>query len=330
LRGQPVSTELGRVADGVRTILGAESARIELGPQRHPPAGESPLELRAGSERVGTLYIREGAETSLAARRRFLPALGSVLAVALERERLARDAQETEALRRSDTVKTAVLRAVSHDLRSPLTAIRVAAGTLQRSYAQLADTDRSSLIDAISLESARLERIVANLLDLSKLEAGAALPQRGICAIDALIGRALGELGSSSGRIDVSLPDDVALVEVDATQLERVLVNLLENALKFSPTGERVLIRVTQTRNEVLVRIVDHGPGIPEAELERVFDAFRYASTGGERQGSGLGLAIARGFAEVNDGRVWAESHPGQGATFVLALPLASVPAPVA
>jgi two-component system sensor histidine kinase KdpD len=106
-----------------------------------------------------------------------------------------------------------------------------------------------------------------------------------------------------------------------------VLANVLENALRVSPPGERVLVRVTATRKELLVRVVDHGPGIPEADRELIFEPFHRSGTGGA--GAGLGLAIARGFAEANGGRIWVESHPGQGATFTLALPVAEVPAPV-
>jgi two-component system sensor histidine kinase KdpD len=169
---------------------------------------------------------------------------------------------------------------------------------------------------------------VADLLDLSRLQAGAAEPQRELCPLDELVGRALASLGPAGARVDVVLPEDPPVVEIDAAQLERVLVNLLDNALRFSPEDERVAIRVATTRKDVLVRVVDHGPGIPADQLEAVFEAFRTAATAGSRRGAGLGLAIARGFAEANGGRLWAESQPGQGATFVLALP--AVPVPVA
>jgi two-component system sensor histidine kinase KdpD len=329
LLGAAVPSQLDRIAPAVALVLRVERARIELGPEHEPPAGESPYPLEAAGRRVGTLYVREGPRPNLAIRRRFLPALASLLAVATDRERLTREAVEAEALRRSDTVKTAVLRAVSHDLRSPLTAIRVAGGTLRRSFAELPPSDREALLDTVSLEAERLERIVANLLDLSRLQAGAAQPQREFCPLDELLARALTELGRRAARVDVRIGDQVPPVEVDAAQLERVLVNVLDNALKFSPEDERVAVRVTSTRKEVLVRVVDRGPGIPEGELEYVFEAFQLGSTGAERRGSGLGLAIARGFAEANGGRLWAESRPGQGATFVLALPAAPVPAAV-
>jgi two-component system sensor histidine kinase KdpD len=327
LQGQPIGDVLAEAGKRAAAVLGVESARIQPGPRREPPPGESPYDLEVEGVRVGTLYLREGPEPQLATRKRFLPALASLLAVAVERDRLVREAVEAEALRRSDAVKTTVLRAVSHDLRSPLTAIRVAGGTLRRSLANLAPADRDALIDTVCGEAERLDHIVADLIDLSRLEAGAAEPQREICTLDDLLGRALAGLGPSGARVDLVLPDDAPPVEVDASQLERVLVNLLDNALRFSPEQEHVTVRVTTTRSEVLLRIVDRGPGIPGDELERIFEAFQSSSTSGGRPGAGLGLAIARGFAEANGGRVWAESRPGQGATLVLALPAAPVPA---
>jgi two-component system sensor histidine kinase KdpD len=325
LKSEHASEELDRFAPAVADVLRAASVRFALGPQKEPPPGESPLELAAGGRRLGTLYVREGPESSLEIRRRFLPALASLVAVVTDRERLAREAVEAEALRRSDTIKTAVLQAVSHDLRSPLTAIKVAADSLGNPALALDDGDRAELLETVGVEVDRLERVVGNLLDLSRLQAGAAAPNRELWAVEELVAQALEQLGASD-RVDLALPDGPAVVEVDAIQVERVLVNLLENALKFSPPAEKVHVRVTTTRSEVIVRIVDRGPGIPEAELERIFEPFRRVASGEERGGSGLGLAIARGFAEGNGGRVWAESQRGQGASLVLALPLVEVP----
>jgi len=326
LQGESATDELERISPAIAEVLHAESARVVLGPSKEPPPGESPLELTAGTRRLGTLYVREGAGSSLAIRRRFLPALASLVAVALDRERLAREAVEAEALRRSDTIKTAVLQAVSHDLRSPLTAIRVAAESLENPELALDERDRRELLETVRLEVERLERVVGNLLDLSRLQAGAAEPHRELWAVEELVAQPLDQLGPDAGRVEVALPDGAPVVEVDAVQIERVLVNLLENALKFSPDGEPVHVRVSTTRSEALVRVVDRGPGIPETELERIFEPFRRAPEMGDRSGSGLGLAIARGFAEGNGGRVWAESRQGQGASFVLALPLVEVP----
>ena len=220
-------------------------------------------------------------------------------------------------------MKTAVLRAVSHDLRTPLMAILTSASALVREDLELDREDRSELAATILQEASRLDRLVGNLLDLSRLEAGAAPPEIAERSIDDIVVEALDELGEAGGRVKVSLPDDSYAVQADAQQIQRVLVNLIENALKYSPAGEPVHVQVTSTSSEALIRVVDHGPGLAPADRERIFEPFRRAADGGAR-GAGLGLAIARGFAESNGGRVWAESREGQGSTFVLALPVAA------
>ncbi len=294
LQAESAASELERFSPAIAEVLRAESARVALGRPSDPPPGESPLELAVGGRHLGTLYIREGSESSLAIRRRFLPALASLVAVAIDRERLGREAVEAEALRRSDTIKTAVLQAVSHDLRSPLTAIRVAAESLGNPGLSLDDADRAGLLETVRHEVERLERVVGNLLDLSRLQAGAAEPNRELWAVDGLVAQALDQLGPEARRVELALPDDAPVVQVDAIQLERVLVNLLENALKFSPPGESVHVRVTSTRSEVLVRIVDRGPGIPEAELERIGARARGAG-GAQEAGSRPRRALPRG-----------------------------------
>jgi two-component system, OmpR family, sensor histidine kinase KdpD len=230
-------------------------------------------------------------------------------------------AAEAEMLRRSDAAKTAVLHAVSHDLRSPLTAIRVAAGGLESGSLSLGENDRAALLETIRLETVRLERLVANLLDLSRLEAGAAPAHRELWPVDELVSRALETLGADASRVAVTLDRDAPLVSVDAAQLERVLANVLENALRFSSPADPVELVVSSTGDDVLVRITDHGPGLDPEGLERIFEPFEHGRGGGE--GTGLGLAIARGFAEANDCRLTAEARPGTGAAFTLALPSA-------
>jgi two-component system, OmpR family, sensor histidine kinase KdpD len=254
--------------------------------------------------------------------RRFLPALRALVAVAVDRRRLEREALEAETLRRSDLVKTALLRAVSHDLRSPLTGITTAVGTLRSSSLTLTDADRRELLDTIALDAERLSRLVGDLLDLSRLEAGNAEPETDIWGLDDLVRESVDAAGASNV---VVLGNAGLFVRADAVQVERALANLVENAVKFSPPDGRVTVRVGMTSDEVIVRVVDQGPGLARNELDRVFEPF-YRRDGDRRAGAGLGLAIARGFAEANGGRVWAESRPGQGATFALALPRAHVP----
>jgi two-component system sensor histidine kinase KdpD len=321
LEGRRVADELGWIGDRVGHMLNARSASIVLGSDVDVSTSSAPIELRAGDRRVGTLELIEGPDSNLSARRRLLPALASLLAVAIDRERLAHDAVEAEALRRSDTIKTAVLRAVSHDLRSPLTAIRAASDGLKDEALALSDEDRRELLDTIQVEVRRLEHVVDDLLALSRLQAGAVAAQPEVWTVEELVFGALDEVGGETDRVQVALPGEVPPILVDALQVRRILVNLVSNALKFSPPASPVAVRVTRTRKEVIIRIVDQGPGIPENELERVFEPFYRGAPHQDQTGTGLGLAIARGFAEANGGRLWAESQAGQGACFALALP---------
>src|SRR5665213_2778110 len=234
---------------------------------------------------------------------------------------LAGEVLEAEALRRSDAIKTAVLHAVSHDLRSPLTAIVAAASVLANSELLLADGDRVELISTIRSEADRLDRIVGNLLDMSRLDGGVAAAHPELWPPEELVGRAVEQAGPEAERIVVDIDVDAPPVRVDAVQIERVLVNLLDNALKFSPPGSPVHVRAEERDEELLLHVVDQGPGVAAGEREAVFAPFRRGD-GVVVRGAGLGLAIARGFSEANGARVWAEDDPW-GGHFVLALPVA-------
>jgi two-component system, OmpR family, sensor histidine kinase KdpD len=317
-----VSAELERIAAEAAQALQVEQARIELGDDQSSELADGAYPLSAADRQVGTIYLQGARDRSARARRRLLPALASLLGVAIDQERLAREAYEAEALRRSDAMKTALLRAVSHDLRSPLMAILTSAGALVHGDLSLEPADRRELGETILGEAERLDRLVSNLLDLSRLQAGAANPEPEVTTIEDLVLQALDSVEAAGDRIEVSLPEESASVRVDVHQVERVLANLVENALHYSPPAEPVHIRVSESGSEVLVRVIDRGPGIAPGEGERIFEPFQRGSRTGEVRGAGLGLAIARGFAEASGGRVWAESRAGQGATFVLALPL--------
>jgi K+-sensing histidine kinase KdpD len=244
-------------------------------------------------------------------------------------ERRLREAVEAEGLRRSDAVKTAVLRSVSHDLRSPITAITTATEVLRELGDSLSDADRDELVAAILAQVQRLDRLVANLLELSRLEAGAATPARELWTVDGLVARVLDVLAADEERVDVDLPDDIPPVEVDPGQIERALVNVLENALKFSDAESRVAVHATSEAGEVFLRVTDSGPGIPAHERERVFEPFVRGGAADRDRGSGLGLAIARGFVALNGGRVWVEPSAAGGAEFVVALPAVALPVDV-
>ncbi|HEY6835349.1 MAG TPA: ATP-binding protein [Gaiellaceae bacterium] len=250
-------------------------------------------------------------------------ALAVYLVTAVVVSQLAIAAADAQALRRSDAAKTAILHAVSHDLRSPLTAIRAASEGLASPTLDLDERDRAALLETIRLETSRLERLVGNLLDLSRLEAGAAHPQPELWPVDELISQALEALGADAERVVVRHLTETPPVRVDAGQLERALANVLENALRLSSPTDEVSVTVSSLRGDVLVRVDDRGPGLEPDELDRIFEPFE------GRRGTGLGLAIARGFAEANGSRLWAEPRPGSGASFVFALPAAPRPVTV-
>jgi two-component system sensor histidine kinase KdpD len=320
LGGTDLADELDRVGVLTAGVLGVPHARIELGVEA-PEERETAYPLGIAGRRVGTVLVGSEHPLDQEAANRFLPALASLLAVELDRAALEAEALEAEALRRSDTIKTALLHAVSHDLRSPLTAIVAAASGLANPEVRLRESDRAVLVETIRTEAERLNRLVGNLLDLSRLRGGVAAPHRELWPVDGLVSQALEQLGPDDGRVATELDHDAPPVRVDPVQIERVLVNLLENALKFSPPESRIRVWTEITGSDLLVHVLDTGPGVSAEMREAVFEPFRRGDDG-DVHGAGLGLAIARGFAEVNDARVWAEDDL-TGGHFVLALPVA-------
>ncbi|HVY78363.1 MAG TPA: ATP-binding protein [Solirubrobacterales bacterium] len=242
-------------------------------------------------------------------------ALAELEALTRERDRMQAEAVEAEAVRRSDELKTVLLRSISHDLRTPLTSI-IAGGTALGS-GTLTSEERAELSEGIVGEGRRLSRLVENLLDISRLEAGKAEPHRGpVDLAEVLEAARQGQAKTQSIRlaVDAELP----MVDADAAQLERAFANLLENAVRYG-NGRPVSVRSRLVGANIVVRVVDQGPGIPEKDWERIFEPFQHGETASA--GSGLGLAIARGFIEANGGEIAVESLPGQGTSFVVTLP---------
>ena len=239
--------------------------------------------------------------------------------VAIDREQLEREALEAEALRRADVIKTALLRAVSHDLRTPLMAISTSAGALARRDLAIDDADRAELLATILAASDRLDHLVGNLLDLSRLQAGAAQPEQELWQVEDLVVGALDELGADAGRVEITLPDESPSVRVDAHQIRRVLVNLVENALKYSPADDTIHVQVSATPSEAVVRVIDHGPGVPargaRADLRAVPPRHPQRRRGRRRPRPRDRARLRRGERRpsVRSSRVY-----GQGATFVL------------
>ena len=318
--GSSDSTEsLVPAARRIAETVGIDSAAIELSWEGSDDRRIA-IPLVDSGARVGTLLVPRDLTGAQRERleRRVVPPLTALVAAALRRAQLEDQVVETKALRRSDELKTALLRTVSHDLRSPLTAIRTAA--LGVGSPTLDQRDREEISAVIASESERLSRLVENLLDLSRLEAGTAEPHRDWCSIEEVVRAAVDGIGDPEARFDVALDPELPLIQADAAQLERALANLLENAVRHS-NGEPVAVRAHTQGRRLLVRVTDRGPGIAKADLRRIFEPF-YRADGEQGEGSGLGLPIAKGFVEANGGRLRAQSLPDQGAAFLLDLPL--------
>jgi two-component system sensor histidine kinase KdpD len=266
------------------------------------------------------------------------------IALALDQFALRREIIHTEALRESDRLKTALLGSVTHDLRTPLAAIQAAAGSLLDEDIEWSDAERRAFAETIESSSERLTRLVSNLLDVSRLEAGVLVPERRWHPLGDVLAAVLDRLelaGRTGGRdIIVDLPDDLPLAYIDHAQIEQVFTNLIENAIKYSPPGSPISVRARMLDEPpaIEVRVIDHGVGIPPGELRAIFDKFYRVqhvdlpwNNGRPPTGTGLGLAICAGIVQAHGGSIWAESAPGEGTTMIFTLPMpanAEVPTP--
>ncbi len=331
LAGADTRRALGTTAHRLALALGLSSAAIELRPLDGDERRRAIALLDADEHQVATLLVPRTLPAELDQRLRvqIAPPLAAMVAIALRRDAIQSEAVETAALRRSNDVKTALLRAVSHDLRSPLTTI-VAAGAALAS-ASLAAEDREELSSAVVTEGQRLAALVDKLLDLSKLQGGGAAPRREWVSIEEVVLAArasLGPGGDAAVPILVNVDADLPEVNADAAQLERAFANLLENASRYSGKAP-VSVNASLIGQRIVVSVVDHGPGIAPAERDRIFEPFYRGRMAGEDRwtGSGLGLAIAKGFVEGNGGTIVVQSLPGQGTSFAVTLPVQSLSA---
>jgi len=243
----------------------------------------------------------------------------------IERARLRRESLQVEVLKRTDALRAALLSSVSHDLRTPLASIKASASSLLQEDVQWDEETRRSFALTIEREADRLNRLVANLLDMSRIEGGALKPEKEWYPIDELIHDVLGRMQQmlQNRTVITHLPDDLPPVKLDYLEIDQVLTNLIENAVRYTPAGSPIEIGTQIDGNQMVVSVADRGPGIPPADLERVFDKFyRVLGTGVKTTGSGLGLAVSKGLVEAHGGRIWAENREGGGAIFSFTLPL--------
>jgi two-component system sensor histidine kinase KdpD len=316
LAHESLKAQLQSVGSRISTASGARYARLALEHTNAHDPGEDAVALPS-QRRNAWLYISNEAPYDRALVERLATPIARLIDVAVEREQVAERVAETEAARRAEIARTAILHAISHDLRSPITAIATAAAALRSR--DVTTEERRGLIAAIEAESARLARLVGDLLDLSRIEAGAVAPQPDWCDLGDLAAAAA-RRSQTSHPIELTVPADLPLVRADAAQLERVFSNLIENAAKFSHPEEPIQITGGVGPAWVTVRVVDHGPGIPLEQRRHIFEPFFRGRTGGAA-GSGLGLAIARGFVEANAGRIVVQSNVGLGTSFAVSFP---------
>ncbi len=290
--------------------------------------------LSPTGEQIGTLVGRRTAESRPldAVDAHLLGAVAKQLGAAIERVRLRIEANEAETLRRTDELKSALLNAVSHDLRTPLASILASAGSLRQHDIEWTDAEEAEFADAIVEEAERLNGIVGNLLDLSRIEGGSLRPDKDWHDLASLIGDVVRRVRTRYPEhfFAVDLPSDLPPLLIDWVEIDQVFSNLIENAAKYSPTGTKVWIAARHDGSCVRVQIADRGPGIPASALTYLFTPFyRVQALSGQcrPKGIGLGLAVARGLVEAHGGKIAVRNRDDGGAIFSFTLPLAEGPA---
>ena len=322
----------GKRTVGVLGIVGSEAVRrlIDI----PPTSAETPeTSGTAVANSNASSPIRDSAPFQASQARVFL-AFRDQIALALERDTLRQEAIHAEALRESDKLKNALLGSVTHDLRTPLAAIKAATSSLLQPGIRWSDEELRDLLESIDVSADRLNRLVSNLLDLSRLEAGVATPQKEWYAFQDALAAVLDQLdlsGQTRNRtITLEIPDDLPLVPMDHNQIEQVLTNLVENALKYSPSEAPIEIqaRTLDDPHRLEVRVIDHGIGVPANERSAIFDKFyrvQHVRLPWDPKhpplGTGLGLAISASIVRAHAGNIWVESTPGSGSTFIFTLP---------
>ncbi|MFF5025417.1 DUF4118 domain-containing protein [Streptomyces collinus] len=328
LRGE---TGLEELLERVRETFGMESVALlertaettpwtcagSVGPEPARIPEDADVDVPVGDHMALSLRGR----VLPAADRRVLAAFATQAAVVLDRQRLQGEADRAKELAEGNRIRTALLAAVSHDLRTPLAGIKAAVTSLRSDEVEWSEQDQADLLQAIEQGADRLDHLVGNLLDMSRLQTGTVTPLIRETDLDEVVPMALGGVPEDSVELDV--PETLPMVHIDRGLLERAVANVVENAVKYSPKGRQVLVSASALADRVEVRVVDRGPGVPDEAKDRIFEPFQRYGDSPRGVGVGLGLAVARGFAEAIGGSLHAEDTPGGGLTMVLAVPTA-------
>ncbi len=290
--------------------------------------------LIAGEQCVGVLGLspREASRFEEQAEQHLLETFASQISLALQRAQLANEAQSARVQVEAERLRNALLSSVSHDLRTPLATIAGASSMLAEQPEALTPELRRELAESIYEESDRLNRLVSNLLDITRLESGTVKLKREWQPIEEVIGVVLHRLEKkrASHPIQLHVPPDLPLVPIDGLLIQQVLFNLFDNAMKYSPPGREIDLSASADNGSVLVEVADRGAGLSQEERSNVFDKFYRANSHHQKGGVGLGLTVCRGIIESHGGRIWAEHRSGGGTVFRFTLPIVGEPPVVA
>lgn len=296
---------------------------VSVGTVPGPPDRIRAVALSASGRPVGMLAIR-GFPYSVTDRE-LLRGFANHAALTLERAQLREQAMRSDVLEEADRVRRALLGAVSHDLRTPLATIKVASSTLLEPTSSLTQADVRELYGLIDVQTDRLTRLVANLLDMTRLDAGVLELRLEVCSVLDLAGEAVAGMRAAFGdrEVELAVAEQLPLVEVDRLLIVQVLANLLDNAQRLAPASTPITVSAQALRDRVTIAVTDRGPGVAASERDAVFERFTRFDSGGR---AGLGLAIAKTFVEAHGERIWVEDDRGGGARFAFTVPVASRP----
>jgi two-component system, OmpR family, sensor histidine kinase KdpD len=326
--GYPPEDELDKADLAAANWAWSNDRLAGRGSDTLPGARRLFLPMRTGRGSIGVIGIDNDRTGPLLTpdQRRLLDALMDQGALAIERVLLVEDMDRVKRTVESDRLRSALLTSISHDLKTPLASVLGAASTMRDVADGLSDQQKRDLLATVIDESERLNRFIANLLDMTKLESGAIVPNTALHDIGEVVGSALRRAGKilAAHKVSLELEAELPMLQLDAVLFEQVLFNLLDNAAKYSPIDTTISIRSWRERNQVLLQVADEGEGIPAAELESIFDKFYRAQKGDHvRPGTGLGLAISRGFIEAMQGRIFAANRSDRtGAVLTIQLPI--------